>query len=132
MSVPRRAPVCTTTSEYPYTLVFGHSAYYWHNNVLIQHSETLRREYRILLLDYPQGFVEMHPEDARELGLRDGDRIRLATASGTATSTARLTAEVRQGTLFVPYFVREVQNQIRYQNGQGPSLVPARVEKEAS
>ena len=50
---------------YPLTLVFGHSLYYWNQNVLIQHSETLKREYRILLLDYPEGFVEMNPDDAK-------------------------------------------------------------------
>ena len=49
------------SEEYPLTLVFGHSLYYWNQNVLIQHSETLKREYRILLLDYPEGFVETQP-----------------------------------------------------------------------
>ena len=63
--------------DYPLTLVFGHSLYYWHQNVLIQHSETLKREYRILLLDYPEGFVEMNPDDAKQLGIRDGEKIRL-------------------------------------------------------
>ena len=49
----------------PLTLVFGHSLYYWNQNVLIQHSETLKREYRILLLDYPEGFVEINSDDAK-------------------------------------------------------------------
>jgi formate dehydrogenase major subunit len=113
--------------EYPQSLVFGHSLYYWHHNVLIQHSETLKREYRILLLDYPNGFVEINTEDARQLGLRDGERIRLQAASGDGVSYARVTPEVRAGTIFVPYFVREVERQILGTTGNGGRPVPVRV-----
>ena len=39
---------------------------YWNLNVLIRHSETLRREYRALWLDYPEGFVEINEEGMRK------------------------------------------------------------------
>jgi predicted molibdopterin-dependent oxidoreductase YjgC len=115
--VPRPVTRPWTTTDYPFVLVFGHSLYYWHQNVLIKHSETLQREYRILLLDYPDGFVEINTEDARTLGIRDGESIRLLAATGSALSTARVTPEVKSGTIFVPYFVREVERQIL---GNGP------------
>jgi predicted molibdopterin-dependent oxidoreductase YjgC len=115
-----------------FTLVFGHSLYYWHQNVLIQHSETLKREYRMLLLDYPDGFVEINSDDAKQLGIRDGERIRLRGPSGSALAAARITREVRSGTVFVPYFVREVQRQIHSTNGNGLQIVPVRVEKESA
>lgn len=117
---------------FPFTLVFGHSLYYWHQNVLIRHSETLKREYRLLLLDYPDGFVEINSDDAKRLGIRDGDRIRLSTAGGTLTSAARVTPEVRSGTAFVPYFVRQMKREMLGPTGDGTALVPVRVEKEAS
>jgi predicted molibdopterin-dependent oxidoreductase YjgC len=117
-----------TSGVYPLTLVFGHSLYYWHQSVLSRHSETLKREYRILLLDYPDGFVEVNEEDARQLGLRDGERLRLRAATGTAVSTARLTPEVRRGTVFVPYFVREVERQILGGVREGGGTVPVRLE----
>ncbi len=31
-----------TAADFPFTLTFGHSLYYWHQNALIQHSETLK------------------------------------------------------------------------------------------
>ena len=117
---------------FPFTLVFGHSLYYWHQNVLIRHSETLKREYRLLLLDYPDGFVEINTDDAKHLGIRDGGRIRLSTAGGSLTSTARVTSEVRSGTAFVPYFVRQLKQEMLGATGDGRSLVPVRVEKEAA
>ena len=118
--------------EYPLTLVFGHSLYYWHQNVLVKHSETLKREYRILLLDYPEGFVEMNPDDAKQLGIRDGEKIRLSAAGGCAVAAARVTSEVRSGAVFVPYFVRQVQLQIHGSTGSNVQLVPVRIEKEAA
>jgi formate dehydrogenase (coenzyme F420) alpha subunit len=130
--VRRPPPARIDAQEYPMTLVFGHSLYYWHQNVLVRHSETLKREYRILLLDYPEGFVEINTDDARTLGVRDGEKIRLRAATGSAVSTARVTPEVRSGTIHVPYFVREVERQILGVAEDGSQLVPVRVEKEAA
>ena len=110
--VVKPTPPESVSKDFPLALVFGHSLYYWHNNVLIKHSETLKREYRILLLDYPNGFVEINDEDARNLGLRDGARICLKTATGSAITWARVTPEVRTGTIFVPYFVPEVERRL--------------------
>jgi len=120
------------TADFPLTLVFGNSLYYWNQNVVIRHSETLKREYQILLIDYPDGFVEIHPDDAKELGIRDGERIRLSAASASAVSTARVTPEVKPGTVYVPYFERELERQILGQTGDGYGLIPVRVEKGAA
>jgi len=108
--------------------VFGHSLYYWHQNVLIKHSETLKREYRILLLDYPNGFVEVNDVDARQLNIRDGQAVRLHSAKGSAVSTARVTPEVRSGAIFVPFFVREVERQLVEDSPNRDDLVRVRLE----
>jgi predicted molibdopterin-dependent oxidoreductase YjgC len=132
------APVAPPTKPFenpgafPFTLVFGRSLYYWHQNVLIRHSETLKREYRLLLLDYPDGFVEINTDDAKKLGIRDGGRIRLSTAGGSLTSVARVTSEIRGGTAFVPYFVRQFKPEMLGAAGDSRSFVPVRVEKEGS
>ncbi|NLI00069.1 MAG: molybdopterin-dependent oxidoreductase [Chthonomonadales bacterium] len=116
---------------YPLTLVFGNSSYYWHQNVLIQHSETLKREYRILLLDYPQGFVEVNTSDAADLGVRDGETIRLCSGVGCVEVAARVTPEVRSGAVFVPFFVRAVQEKIRGHVRNGGPYVAVRIERLA-
>ena len=128
---PRPPPAAPAAPDFPHTLVFGNSLYYWHQNVLIQHSETLKREYRILLLDYPEGFVELNTDDAKALGVRDGERIRLRAAGGSAVVAARVIPEIRRGTVFAPFFVRQVQQQIGGAADGGP-FVPVRVEKEAA
>ena len=128
--VPKPAPSAITAKDFPLTLVCGSSLYYWNQNVLIRHSETLRREYCILLTDYPQGFVEIHPDDAQALGIRDGTAIRLNSEKGSAVSTARVTPEVRRGTMFVPYFEHELEKQILGGSREGAALVPVAVQKE--
>lgn len=130
VAIARPTAETGASAVYPFTLIFGHSLYYWHQNVLIQHSETLRREYRILLLDYPDGFVDLNADDAGRLGIRDGERIRLRAAEGSAVVAARVTPEMGRGAVFVPYFVRQVQRQLRGTAENGASLVPVRVEKE--
>lgn len=127
--LPRPASATVTSNEYPLVMVFGHSLYYWHQNVLIKHSETLKREYNILLLDYPNGFVEMNTEDARDYKLRDGETVRLCSTMGAATIAVRVTHEVKKGTIFVPYFVREVERQIRGNLPYHGDLVAVRIEK---
>ncbi len=128
---PERA--AQVPAEYPIALVFGHSLYYWHQNVLVQHSETLKRELRVLLLDYPEGFVEINDADAKKLGVRDGQKIRLVSGHGVSMTAARVTPEVRNGIIFVPFFVREVLRQITgdpaFSAGQRNRPVYVRVEK---
>lgn len=110
--VSRPAAIQDAGPDYPLTLIFGHSLYYWHQNILVKHSETLRRELRVLLLDYPDGFVEISEADAKALGIRDGAKIRVVSSHGSAVTDARVTGEVRSGTICVPFFVREVVRQI--------------------
>ncbi len=119
--------VVHTPPEFPLTLVFGHSLYYWNQNVLIRHSETLKREYRILLLDYPEGFVEISAEDAKQFGIRNGEKIRLTAAKASTMSAARVTPEVPSGTVYVPYFVREVEECLLQAADEG--RVQVRIEK---
>ena len=118
--------------EFPFTLICGSSLYYWNQNVLIRHSETLRREYSILLTDYPAGFVEIHPDDAKELQIRDGGKVRLHSQSASAVSTARVTEEVRRGTIFVPYFEHALEKQLLGNTRIGATVAPVRVEKETA
>ena len=128
--VAKPEPPPPASKEFPFTLVRGNSLYYWNQNVLIRHSEALRREYCILLTDYPEGFVEIHPDDAKELGTRDGEKIRLTSGRGAGVSTARVTSDVRRGTVFIPYFEHKLEQQILGGARDGAILVPVRLQKE--
>lgn len=120
----------TVDKDYPFVLSFGHSLYYWHQNTLIRHSETLKREYGILLLDYPEGFVEINDEDAKKLSVRDTQAIQLVSAGGVAKTHARVTPEVRSGTVFVPFFIQDVMRSIGRESSTGHDIKTlVRIEK---
>ncbi len=85
------------------------------------------------MLDYPEGFVEINPEDAQALKIRDGMKICLVSDIGSATTHARVTNEIREGTVFVPYYMEDIARQIlgpaRTEYRAGSRTVQIRVEK---
>jgi formate dehydrogenase (coenzyme F420) alpha subunit len=129
---PARPAPPPADPDFPFTLVLGHSDHYWNQNVLVQHSETLRREHRFLLLDYPDGFVELNPDDASRLGVREGERVRVRSAGGAAVADARITPEVRRGAVFAPFFVQQVQELLEGCDPEATALLPVRVEREVN
>lgn len=108
--------------DYPFALVFGRHIYYWNLDPYVQNSETLKREYRVLLLDYPDGFVELHPKDALQIGVKDGQRVKIISPMRDVETVVRITEEVRPGTIYVPFYVREVVKGIWKDNGEIGSL----------
>jgi NADH-quinone oxidoreductase subunit G len=50
-----------------------------------------------------EAFAEMHPEDAEKHALHDGDRVRVRTEAAEAELPLRVTADVAQGAVFVPF-----------------------------
>jgi len=51
--------------------------------------------------------VEVSPQDARRLGIKDGGAVRLITRRGQITTTARLTERVSPGSIFAPFHFHE-------------------------
>lgn len=131
--IDRPEGLSRASAQYPFVLAIGYSLYYWHRNILVRRSETLRREYGILLLDYPDGFVEINTEDAGRLGVRDGAAIRLVAKTGSVVTTARVTDEVRPGMVFLPYFQSEIARKMHWSEAAktrtGNSRIFVRVEK---
>jgi assimilatory nitrate reductase catalytic subunit len=51
----------------------------------------------------PSAFVEIHPQLAAVFRIADGDMVQVSTQRGTAVARARLTAAIRQDTLFMAF-----------------------------
>jgi nitrate reductase NapA len=48
-----------------------------------------------------ESMAEIHPQDAARLGIKDGDRVSVASRRATETFHARLTDSTRQGLVYV-------------------------------
>ena len=55
----------------------------------------------------PEAFVEIHPEDARRLGVAAGGVVRLRSRCGAVVARCRVTAGITPGTVFMPFHFAE-------------------------
>jgi formate dehydrogenase major subunit len=122
------------SDDFPMALVAGTSTYYWHQNNIMRKTFIPRREYNALLLLYPQGLVEIHPDDAARLGLRDKRPARVVSAKGSMTVAARVTDDVRPGMAYAPYFIGAMipgflkPHAVDIERGED-AAIPVRIEK---
>jgi assimilatory nitrate reductase catalytic subunit len=82
--------------DYPYVLTTG--------RVMAQYQTGVQtRRVGELSEAEPGGFVEIHPDTARGLGVRAGDMVRLSTRRGSVDLPARISRDIRLDTVFVPF-----------------------------
>lgn len=91
-----KEPAETPDSEYPFILTTGRILFHYHTGTMTRRSETLDRE-------VPTGFVEINNEDALELGIKNGDMVKVKTRRGEIEITAKVTPEIMRGVLFIPF-----------------------------
>ncbi|MER5965719.1 bifunctional nitrate reductase/sulfite reductase flavoprotein subunit alpha [Streptomyces sp. NPDC002057] len=82
--------------DYPFVLNTGRLQHQWHT--LTKTGKVAR----LAKLD-PGPFVEIHPEDARSLGVAEGDHLEIASRRGRAVLPAVVTDRVRPGDCFAPF-----------------------------
>ncbi|MEV8541543.1 bifunctional nitrate reductase/sulfite reductase flavoprotein subunit alpha [Streptomyces sp. NPDC051572] len=82
--------------DYPFVLNTGRLQHQWH---------TLTKTGKVAKLNKlnPGPFVELHPQDARELGITEGDSVEVASRRGRAVLPAVVTDRVRPGNCFAPF-----------------------------
>ena len=71
--------------------------------LLVDEGRLLERADELKAALEEEPFVEVHPEDARSLGLQDGSRVRVRTAAGDAELPMRIAPIVARGSAFVPF-----------------------------
>ncbi|HVX45257.1 MAG TPA: bifunctional nitrate reductase/sulfite reductase flavoprotein subunit alpha, partial [Mycobacteriales bacterium] len=82
--------------EFPFLLNTGRLPHQWH---------TLTKTGKVAKLNKldPGPFVEIHPQDAGEHGIGDGDRVQITSRRGQAILPARVSDRVRPGNCFAPF-----------------------------
>jgi assimilatory nitrate reductase catalytic subunit len=93
---PYTPPAEDVDEEYPVILTTG--------RVVSQFlSGTQTRRIGPLVDQYPEPRVEMHPQLAEKLGLKDGDRATVESRRGRVTLRAQVVTTIRPDTIFIPY-----------------------------
>jgi len=81
--------------DYPFWLTTGRVVYHFHTRTKTGRSKALNDA-------APDAFVQMNEDDARRLGVEDGDMVELASRRGKLRAPARL-GGIIPGHLFVPF-----------------------------
>jgi ferredoxin-nitrate reductase len=89
--LPAEAP----SEEFPFQLTTGRRVYHFHTRTKTARSPELNAA-------APEVWVELNDEDAKQLGIDDGDRCRVTSPRGSVVASARLGAP-RRGVVFVPF-----------------------------
>jgi formate dehydrogenase major subunit len=96
ISAPNESP----DRDYPFVLNTGRVLSHWHTGSMT------RRSHALDTIE-PEAFVEMHPDDAAALRLRDGDWARVASRRGEIQLRVRVRDRVSPGAVFIPMHFRE-------------------------
>ncbi|WP_199320659.1 molybdopterin oxidoreductase family protein [Leptolyngbya sp. FACHB-261] len=81
--------------RYPYVLTTGRLYGHWHTQTRTGRTEKLRQM-------YPHPLLEVHPRDARALGVKDQDWLEVRSRRGVARFRVLVTKAIAPGTVFVP------------------------------
>ena len=93
---PYTPPTEDTDDEYPLMLTTG--------RVVSQFlSGTQTRRIGPLVKQYPEPRIELHPQLAAKLGIKDGDWATAETRRGAITLQAHVVTTIRPDTIFIPY-----------------------------
>lgn len=87
-------------AEFPLLLTTGRTYFHWHTGTMTRRSHLLDREERT-------AFVEVHPADAAQLGVRDDEEVRVGSRRGEISARVRMTEMVPPGTIFIPFHFAE-------------------------
>jgi formate dehydrogenase major subunit len=63
---------------------------------MTRRSESLERE-------EPTGWVEINPEDAKAMGIKDKETVKAVTRRGEIKIGARVTPNIKKGEVFIPF-----------------------------
>jgi len=97
----RHVPPAELPDErYPFVFITGRRYHQYHTGTMSRRTALLDRE-------RSRPLVEMHPEDAARLGLRDGCRVRVRSRRGEAVYVLQVSDMVRPGELCADFHFRE-------------------------
>ena len=90
----------TADEEYPFQLTTGRVHVHYHTGTMTRNSPSLERE-------ISECFLEIHPEDAAEMKVADGDWVVLESRRGSVSSRVKLTDAAGRKTVFMPFHFLE-------------------------
>ena len=93
-------PAESPDAQYPFLLTTGRVLYQYHTGTMTRRSEGLNA-------CAPECFVEVNTKDAAELGLTDGEMIKVSSRRGSIVAKTLVGEMTDIGTVFIPFHYAE-------------------------
>jgi len=101
-AIEYKPPAEVVDDEYPFWMTTGRVYAHYHTGTMTRNSKALDNE-------VPEGFLEIHPEDAKSLDIRDGHKIKMASRRGEIETRITITGRVKKGVVFMPFHFEEAR-----------------------
>ena len=95
-------PFEETDPEFPLVLSTGRTLYHYNAATQTRRSEGLTRK-------QPEAFVEIHPSNARQLGIQDGQLVDVVSRRGRVRCRAMISRQVRRHAIWMPFHFPETR-----------------------
>jgi len=99
-AIPYKPPAELPDVEYPFTLTTGRLMFHFHTGTMTRRSKKLHSE-------VPEAYIEIHPDDAKRIGLNGSRRVRVVSRRGEIVLGARITKRIKPGVVFIPFHFAE-------------------------
>jgi predicted molibdopterin-dependent oxidoreductase YjgC len=87
-------------TKYPLILTTGRSLYHYHTG-------TMTRKVIGLNIIEPEGVVEISPKDASQIGIAQGDKVKVSSRRGEVIAKAKVTEALPSGVVFMTFHFAE-------------------------
>ncbi len=88
--------------EYPFFMTTGRMLYHFHTG-------TMTRRVKGINEIVGRAYVEISPEDARKLGIKSGDVVKISSRRGSVLTYAVVTDRAQPGVIFMPFHFAEAR-----------------------
>ncbi len=95
-AIEHKPPAEVVDDDFPLWMTTGRVYAHYHTGTMTRVSPSLDEEIK-------EGYLEIHPEDAKNIGVGLGDMIRIISRRGSITARTLITDRVRPGLVFMPF-----------------------------
>jgi len=100
-----RPPAEVADAEYPFTLMTGRLIFHYH-------TRTQTDRCAVLHYEVPESYIQINTQDAKQLGIKQGEKIKVRSRRGETITTARVTDDVAPRVLYMAMHFNEGANNL--------------------
>ena len=113
-----KPPAELPSHDYPFILTTGRVGFHYHTGTMTRKAWALERE-------YPRGYVEVNSQDAKQLGIRNGQTAKVISRRGEISLSLKSVDTIAKGVVFIPFhFAEAAANKLTAANLDPVAKIP--------